>query len=266
MESETILDRIARDTKERVLACREKVSLGEIRKQAERISKERPSSFPFEKALRMPDISFICEVKKASPSKGMIAEKFDYLTIAEEYEKAGAAAISVLTEPKYFLGADRYLMEIAEAVTVPVLRKDFIVDAYQIYEAKVIGASAVLFICEITEEAALKEYLRIAHSIGLSALVEAHTPGQIEKALRAGAGIIGVNNRDLKNFHVDVDTAKRFRSLVPEEAVFVSESGIQTPEDISRLREAGADAVLIGETLMKSRDKAETLRQLRSGA
>lgn len=268
MASETILGRIACDTRERVAACIKKISREEIRERAEGLAKEekQPFAFPFEKALRAPDISFICEVKKASPSKGLIAEEFDYLTIAKEYEKAKAAAISVLTEPKYFLGADAYLTKISGAVSIPVLRKDFTVDSYQIYEAKVIGASAVLLICEITEEGALREYLNIARSIGLSALVEAHTPEQIEKALRAGAGIVGVNNRDLTNFQVDVNTAKRFRELVPKEAVFVSESGIQTPDDIRCLREAGADAVLIGETLMKSADKAETLRWLKGSS
>ena len=265
MASETILDRIACDTRERVAACMRKTGPEEMRARAEGLAREadRPFEFPFERALRAPDISFICEVKKASPSKGIIAEEFDYLTIAKDYEKAGAAAISVLTEPKYFLGADAYLTEIAGAVSIPVLRKDFTVDAYQIYEAKVIGASAILLICEITEKEALREYLSIAQSLGLSALVEAHTPEQIEKALGAGAGIIGVNNRDLKNFQVDVNTAKRFRDLVPREAVFVSESGIQTPDDIRCLREAGADAVLIGETLMKSKDKTEAIRRLR---
>lgn len=261
-----ILEKIAEDTRIRVAACKEKITLQEMKEKAGGLAQNELASYPFEQALRQPDISFICEVKKASPSKGIIAEEFDYLAIAKEYEKAGAAAISVLTEPKYFLGDNSYLTEIANEVNVPLLRKDFVVDAYQIYEAKVIGASAVLLICEITEEGKLKEYLNIAHELGLSALVEAHTPEQIDKAVRSGAGIIGVNNRNLKDFHVDVDTAKQLRHLVPEDVLFVSESGIKTPEDIARLRQAKADAVLIGETLMKSADKKETLAWLKGAA
>ena len=208
-------------------------------------------------------ISFICEVKKASPSKGIIAEEFPYLKIAQEYEDAGAAAISVLTEPYYFLGCDRYLEEIAKKVSIPVLRKDFTVDAYQIYEARAIGASAVLLICALLEEGELKEYLEIAHSLGLSALVEAHTEEEIQMALRCGSGIIGVNNRNLKNFQVDISLSSRLRGKVPEDVLFVSESGIRTGQDMARLREAKVDAVLIGETLMRSEDKKKELEKLR---
>ncbi|MDD6207557.1 MAG: indole-3-glycerol phosphate synthase TrpC [Clostridiales bacterium] len=264
-----ILEKIAEDTKKRVLESKEAVSFERMKEQAETLSQKEWEEngkrffFPFEQALKKPDISFICEVKKASPSKGIIAESFDYVKIAKEYEKAGASAISVLTEPKYFLGDNRYLTEISKEVSLPLLRKDFVVDVYQIYEAKVIGASAVLLICEITEEKQLMEYLETAHRLGLSALVEAHTKEQIDKAVRQGARIIGANNRDLTNFQVDVDTAKRLRHLVPEEVLFVSESGIKTPEDIAHLREAGADAVLIGETLMKSEDKTKTLQWLK---
>ncbi len=213
--------------------------------------------------MSSPGISFICEVKKASPSKGIIAEEFPYLKIAQEYEDAGAAAISVLTEPYYFLGCDRYLEEIAKNVSIPVLRKDFTVDAYQIYEARAIGASAVLLICALLEEGELKEYLEIAHSLGLSALVEAHTEEEIQMALRCGSGIIGVNNRNLKNFQVDISLSSRLRSKVPEDVLFVSESGIRTGQDMARLREAKVDAVLIGETLMRSEDKKKELEKLR---
>ena len=264
-----ILEKIAADTRIRVASCKETISLKDIKEQAEQLAKEERMQnenhflFPFEQALKKPDITFICEVKKASPSKGIIAEEFDYVRIAKDYEKAGASAISVLTEPKYFLGDNRYLTEISREVSLPLLRKDFVVDVYQIYEAKVIGASAVLLICEITEEEQLKEYLDTAHSLGLSVLVEAHTQEQIDKAVRSGARIIGANNRDLKNFQVDVETAKRLRHLVPKEVLFVSESGIRTPEEIAHLREAGADAVLIGETLMKSEDKTKTLAWLK---
>ena len=223
----------------------------------------RNTGFPFRKALAAQGISFICEVKKASPSKGIIAEEFPYLKIAREYEDAGAAAISVLTEPYYFLGCDRYLEEIAKKVSIPVLRKDFTIDAYQIYEARAIGASAVLLICALLEEGELKEYLEIAHSLGLSALVEAHTEEEIQMALRCGSGIIGVNNRNLKNFQVDISLSSRLRGKVPEDVLFVSESGIRTVQDMARLREAKVDAVLIGETLMRSEDKKKELEKLR---
>lgn len=261
MVKRMILDRIAESTRRRVAQKKEHVTLASLKERMKQ--PEQGESFLFKQALRAPGISFICEVKKASPSKGLIAEEFDYLTIAKEYEAAGAAAISVLTEPEFFLGSDRYLEEIVQHVTIPVLRKDFVVDEYQIYEAKVLGAAAVLLICEITEEKQLARYLEISRGVGLSALVEAHTPEQIQKAIRAGAGIIGVNNRDLTDFGVDTGTAERLRRLVPQEVVFVSESGIRTPEDIALMQKAGADAVLIGETLMKSSNKAGTLAWLK---
>ena len=218
----------------------------------QRIQEEKAAfEFPFEKALRGNDIAFICEVKKASPSKGVIAEDFDYVKIAKDYEKSGAAAVSVLTEPHWFKGSDSYLREIANAVKIPLLRKDFTVDEYMIYEAKVLGASAVLLIVAILDEATLKRYIEIAHSIGLSALVEVHDEGEIKTALKAGARVIGVNNRDLKTFEVDISLSERLRGLVPSEVIFVAESGIKTREDIARLREIGTDAVLVGETLMR---------------
>ena len=219
--------------------------------------------FPFEEALRGEDISFICEIKKASPSKGIIAGDFPYLKIAEEYESAGAAAISVLTEPFYFKGDDLYLREIARHVSIPLLRKDFTVDSYMIYEAKLLGASAVLLICAILDHDTLKEYIKIAHQLGLSALIEAHNEKEVEDAIHAGARIIGVNNRDLKTFHVDVTISERLRKLVPKDKIFISESGIKTSEDIGRLRKNGVNAVLIGETLMRSTDKRAELIRLR---
>jgi indole-3-glycerol phosphate synthase len=229
----------------------------------ERVAAKAPQGFPFEKALRTDDIAFICEVKRASPSAGVIAEAFPYLDIAREYEAAGAAAISVLTEPHYFKGEDRYLREIAETVSIPVLRKDFIVDSYMIYEARVLGASAVLLICAILDEKKLAEYIALAHSLGLSALVEAHDERELKMALEAGARIIGVNNRNLKNFEVDASTSIRLRKLVPENVLFVSESGIKTSEDIAALRQSKVDAVLIGETLMRAKDKKAALNKLR---
>lgn len=256
-----ILEQLAEHAKYRTQQAKKIASLGEIKKQALSIPE---GNFFFEKALRKPGISFICECKKASPSKGLIAPDFPYLQIAREYEAAGADCISVLTEPKWFLGSDVYLREIAEAVSVPCLRKDFTVDEYMIYEAKILGASAVLLICAILDEAQIKEYLTICETLGLSALVEAHDEREVEKALSAGARIIGVNNRNLKDFTVDTDNSRRLRALIPADVLFVSESGVQGPEDVKRLAEIGVDAVLVGEALMRAADKREMLEHLRN--
>lgn len=256
----TIIDTIAARTAERVEAAKLRIPKNEMMRQAEALP---PGDFPFEKALRRPGLSFICECKKASPSKGIIAEQFPYLQIAKEYEAAGADCISVLTEPFWFMGNDMYLEEIASSVSIPCLRKDFTVDEYMIYEAKVFGASAVLLICSILSDSQLKEYLDISSRLGLSALVEAHDEREIAAALNAGAGIIGVNNRNLKDFTVDTDNSGRLRQLVPEEVLFVSESGIRTAEDVAAVRRMGADAVLVGETLMRASDKTLKLAELR---
>lgn len=258
-----ILDEIAERTKQRVAEEKAAVPLDEMKKRA--LDMGRDGSFPFRAALGGSDISFICEVKRASPSKGVIAEDFPYLRIAQEYEQAGAAAISCLTEPFWFRGSDEYLREIAAAVKIPVLRKDFTVDEYMIYQAKTLGASAVLLICSILSAEQLKEYLELAHSLGLSALVEAHDEQEVRTALSAGAGIIGVNNRDLRTFTVDIGNSARLRKLVPPEVLFVSESGIRTAEDIEALRQNGTNAVLVGETLMRSPDKRAALAELRGG-
>lgn len=258
-----ILDEIAERTKQRVAEEKAAVPMSEMKKRA--IDMGRDDSFPFRAALGGSDISFICEVKRASPSKGVIAEDFPYLRIAQEYEQAGAAAISCLTEPFWFRGSDEYLREIAAAVKIPVLRKDFTVDEYMIYQAKTLGASAVLLICAILSAEQLKEYLELAHSLGLSALVEAHDEHEVRTALSAGAGIIGVNNRDLRTFTVDIGNSARLRKLVPPEVLFVSESGIRTAEDIEALRRNGTNAVLVGETLMRSPDKRAALAELRGG-
>ncbi len=258
-----ILDTIAASTRERVAASKRIFSPEKIRREAEEMNAR--TGYPFYRALTEPDLSFICEVKKASPSKGIIAEDFPYLEIAREYEEAGAAAISVLTEPEYFKGNDRYLKEIAAQVQIPVLRKDFTVDAYQIYEAKLLGASAVLLICTLLETAVIKEYLAICQSLGLSALVEAHDEAEVESALQAGAQIIGVNNRNLQTFEVDITTSSRLRKLVPDDRLFVSESGISGPQEIDRLRKSGVNGVLIGETLMRCKDKKTEMIRLREG-
>ena len=257
----TILDQLADHARERVAIAKEKVSFEEMKARAEAMADQ---SFSFEKALAAnPDIAFICECKKASPSKGLIAPDFPYLEIAKSYEAAGADCISVLTEPKWFLGADQYLKEIASEVKIPCLRKDFTVDPYMIYEAKVLGASAVLLIMSILDEKTAGEYLKIADSLGLSALVETHNDEEVKKALHIGARIIGVNNRNLKDFTVDTENSRKLRKLIPDDILFVSESGVSTPEDVKKLREIGADAVLVGETLMRAEDKTERLAELK---
>lgn len=255
-----ILEDIAAYTKIRIVQDKAITSMRAIKFQA--LGMNLDTGFPLEQALRKKEMSFICECKKASPSKGVIAEEFDYLTIAKEYEAAGATAISVLTEPKWFLGKNHFLKEIAGEVSIPCLRKDFVVDEYMIYEAKVLGAAAVLLICAILPEKTLKKYLTICDSLGLSALVEAHDEEEIAMALRCGARIIGVNNRNLKDFTVDMENSERLRSLVPEDVLFVAESGIQTHEDVARLRKAGVNGVLIGETLMRAKDKKTMLDAL----
>ena len=256
----TILEKLSDFAKERTKLAKEKRSLEEIKKQACCLPK---GNFAFENALKKSGISFICECKKASPSKGLIAPDFPYLQIAKEYEKAGADCISVLTEPKWFLGSDEYLKEIASAVSIPCLRKDFTVDEYMVYEAKVLGASAVLLICAILSEEQIKKYIEICDELGLSALVEAHDDNEVQTALKAGARIIGVNNRNLKDFSVDTENSRRLRERIPGDVLFVSESGVQNAEDIKKLRQIGADAVLIGETLMRADDKKAKLDELR---
>lgn len=259
-----ILEEIAARTVQRVAEEKAAVPLSEMKKRAEAL--DANTGFPFRKALSGDEISFICEVKRASPSKGLIAPDFPYLDIARDYERAGASAISCLTEPFWFKGRDEYLAEISNAVTIPVLRKDFTVDEYMIYQAKTLGASAVLLICSILSKEQLSEYLGIAHSLGLSALVEAHDEDEVRTALSVGAGIIGVNNRDLRTFTVDINNSARLRKLVPPEVLFVSESGIKTAADIEALRSNGTNAVLIGETLMRSPNKKAALDELRGHA
>lgn len=208
-------------------------------------------------------MSFICECKKTSPSKGLIEPDFRYLEIAREYEAAGADCISVLTEPKWFLGSDEYLKEIAKTVSIPCIRKDFTVDEYQIYQAKTLGAAAVLLICSILSEEQLSKYIKICDSLGISALVEIHNEKEAGMAVRAGARIIGVNNRNLKDFTVDTANSRKLRDLIPDDIIFVSESGLKSTDDIRAIREIGADAVLIGETLMRADDKKAKLDELR---
>lgn len=256
----SILDELAAHAQDRVAISKQKVSLNDIKNQALALPK---GTFRFEKALRKDDIAFICECKKASPSKGLIAPDFPYLEIAKEYEAAGADCISVLTEPKWFLGQDQYLKEITDNVTIPCLRKDFTVDEYMIYQARLLNASAILLICAILSEDQLIDYLGIAESLGLSVLVEAHDEAEINMAIKAGARMIGVNNRNLKDFSVDTDNSRRLRELIPSDIIFVSESGVRSSDDIAKLRKIGANAVLIGETLMRANDKKAKLNELK---
>ena len=255
-----ILDKIIEATKIRV-AQEKEVETPEAVK-AEALALPSDTGFPFEAALRQQDFNFICEVKKASPSKGIIAEHFPYLDIAKEYEVAGAAAISVLTEPDFFKGDKKYLQEIANTVKIPVLRKDFIIDEYQIYQAKVWGASAILLICACLDVPTLTKFRELADSLGLSSLVEAHDEHEVQMAIDCGARIIGVNNRNLKDFTVDVQNSVRLRNLVQDDVIFVSESGLETPEDIQVLRDNNIGVALMGETFMRSPNKVEKLAYL----
>ena len=272
-----ILKTITERTRERIREQEKLIPPAEMRRMAEAVLREEQAGAAanssgdrlekdympvFERALRRPGMSFICEVKKASPSKGIIAEDFPYVDIAKDYEAAGASAISCLTEPYWFLGSDVYLEEIAETVSVPVLRKDFTCSEYMIWQAKALGASAVLLICSVLDDVELREYHRLTEELHMSALVEAHDAGEIEQAKQAGARIIGVNNRNLKDFSVDIGHSARLRQLAGEDTVFVSESGIRGPEDMKALCENGTDAVLIGEMLMRSSDRQAALKTL----
>ena len=255
-----ILDTIVEATKIRVAQEKQVESPESVKAAA--LALPSDTGFPFEAALRQQDFNFICEVKKASPSKGVIAEHFPYLDIAKEYEMAGAAAISVLTEPDFFKGDKKYLQEIASTVKIPVLRKDFIIDEYQIYQAKVWGASAILLICACLDVPTLTKFRELADSLGLSSLVEAHDEKEVQMAIDCGARIIGVNNRNLKDFTVDVQNSVRLRNLVQDDVIFVSESGLETPEDIQVLRDNNIGVALMGETFMRSPNKVEKLAYL----
>lgn len=257
----SILDELAAHARERVLADSENMSLDIL--QAMCREKGRANGARFYDALKKDNLSFICEVKKASPSKGVIARDFPYLDIARDYEAAGADCSSCLTEPKWFLGSDDIFREIRAAVSTPMLRKDFTVSDYQLYQSRLMGADCVLLICALLDTKTLVQYLAVCDELGLSALVETHDADEIRSAVAAGAKIIGVNNRNLKDFSVDFSNAARLRDLIPPEAVYVAESGVQSAQDVAALRSIGADAVLIGETLMRASDKARRLAELR---
>lgn len=258
-----ILDDLTAAVAKRLITDKQHIPLEEMQKKA--LGVPQKENFPFERALRKPGLSFICEVKRASPSKGLIASEFPYLEIARDYEKAGADAISCLTERDYFKGSIQYLKDIAAAVDIPVLRKDFIIDEYQVYEARASGAAAVLLICAILDDRNLKALFDLADGLGLSVLVEAHDGEEVRRAVAVGARIIGVNNRNLKDFTVSLEVSCQLRKLVPDQVLFVAESGIQTAAHVDKLRCCGVDAVLIGEILMRSPDKKAKLDELSGG-
>lgn len=266
-----ILDKIVASTRVRVAELERKTSLNLVRTEAEGLARQQksaglltPGAGRFYQNLRRPGLNFICEVKKASPSKGLIAKHFDYLRIARDYEAAGAAAISCLTEPQFFQGRDQYLREIVQSVTIPVLRKDFTLTEYQIYEAKTLGASAILLICALLSDSQLREYRLTAESLGLDALIEVHDEAEMQRALLAGGNIIGINNRNLKDFTLNLETSYQLRKLVPPEKICISESGIKTARDIKKVAEGRVNGVLIGETLMRSENIQEKLGELKS--
>ena len=258
-----ILDELAAHARERVAAAKTRVPLEAVKAQAEAMPR---GDFCFEKALAGKTTAFICEIKKASPSKGVIDPQFDYFGIAGQYEEAGADCISVLTEPKWFLGSDEIFRAVRLTVDVPLLRKDFTVDVYHIYQAKVMGADAVLLICALLDTGTLADWLAVCDRLGLSALVETHDEAEMQSAVAAGARLIGVNNRNLKDFSVDLGNAARLRAGAPAGTIFVAESGVSCPEDAAKLRQAGADAILVGEYLMRSLDKQSALQALREAA
>ena len=257
-----MLEKIVAKTEERLVESKRNNPLSQLKEEVSKL--DINDDFPFKEALKDPEIAIIAEVKKASPSKGLIAEDFDYIKIAKDYEQAGASAISVLTEPYFFKGSNDYLKEIAENVSIPILRKDFTIDEYMIWEAKSLGASAILLIVSILDDVQLKRYLDLAHELGLSAIVETHDEKEIRTAIDAGAEIIGVNNRNLADFTVDINNSVNLRRLVSDDILFISESGIKTSEDVRRLKENNVDAVLIGETLMRSDDKKAMIEELKN--
>ncbi len=253
-----ILNKLADYAKVRVELDKKNISASEMKELALQLEK---GDFKFGKSLQKDGLSFICEVKKASPSKGVISEDFPYIDIAAAYENSGADCISCLTEPKWFLGSDEIFTDIRKNVKLPMIRKDFTVDEYQIYQAKCMGADAVLLICSILDEKTISKYLEICDNLGISALVETHDETEIRTAISVGAKIIGVNNRNLKDFSVDFSNSEKLRSLIPSDAIFVAESGVSSVDDVAKLKQIGADAVLVGEALMRSKNIAEALKQ-----
>ena len=262
--AENILQTIAAHARTRVAADREKVSLEELKALCREAGPGQGEQFV--SALNRPGLSFLCEIKKASPSKGLISPDFPYLDVARAYEAAGADGVSCLTEPKWFLGSDDVFRQVRQTISLPMLRKDFTVDEYQIYQARLMGANAVLLIVSLLDEETLSRYLELCRSLGLAALVETHDGQEVDDALNAGAEIVGVNNRNLKDFSVDFSNAARLRDRIPPGVLYVAESGLTGPADAAALKELGADAALVGEALMRAPDKGAMLASLRGAA
>lgn len=258
-----ILDELAAHAKARVETAKQAKPLEELRAQALRLPK---GDFRFERAVKKGRAALICELKKASPSKGVISEDFPYLEIARDYAAGGADCLSCLTEPKWFLGSDTIFREVRGEVSLPMLRKDFTVDEYQLYEVKLLGADAALLLCALLDTKTIARYLAVCEELGITAVVEAHDAEEIGSAVAAGARVIGVNNRNLKDFTVDLSNAGALRRLIPPGILFIAESGVRTPMDVKTLREAGADAVLIGEALMRAPDRRAALAAFREAA
>jgi indole-3-glycerol phosphate synthase len=257
-----VLDDILAHKRDEVAAARAAVPLEELRARAA----DAPSVRDFAAAIAGPPVRIIAEVKRASPSAGTIRREADPVAVARAYEAAGAAAVSVLTDRRFFAGSPDDLRAVRGAVGVPVLRKDFVVDAYQVYEARALGADAVLLVAGTGPTAALADLAACAAALGMTALVEAHTEDELDQALAAGARVVGINNRDLRTLAVDIETTARLRPRVPRGVVVVSESGIETPADVARVRRSGVHAMLVGTALMASDDPAARLRELRLAA
>ncbi|MDW7650799.1 MAG: indole-3-glycerol phosphate synthase TrpC [Bacillota bacterium] len=252
-----MLLQIAAKKKQRVIAAKCRLPLEQLKESLTAAG----SPGKFRAALTAPGISVIAEIKRASPSKGDFGLRVPITELAGQYEAGGASAISVLTEEDFFLGSQEDLTAVRQTVTLPVLRKDFVIDAYQLYETRALNADAVLLIAGFLPEKQLAGYLEICEELGLAALVETHNQEEIKLALRAGANILGINNRDLRTFRTDINRTVRLAGLIPDDVVLVSESGIHTAEDIKMLTLAGADAVLVGESLVKSADAAAKIRE-----
>jgi len=255
-----MLDKIVTQKREEVEQRKKAVPIACLQ---ERIARQKPS-LDFALALKSDHIRIIAEVKQSSPSRGMLRPDFDPIELAQIYAEGGAAAISVLTETNYFMGSIEHLAAIKEVVQLPLLRKDFIFDTYQVYESRAYGANALLLIAAILSQRQLKELVSLSHSLGLRCLVEVHNKGEVERAVLSEAEIIGINNRDLNTFAVDINTTRRLRPLIPKEKIVVSESGIRSRSDMEKLRKWRVDAVLVGEALVTAGDAMAKMRELLS--
>jgi indole-3-glycerol phosphate synthase len=262
VSSSSILDRIVAHKKQEIKKKKQKVNLETLKARVREVEEVRS----FKEALSRPDeLTLIAEVKKASPSRGVLREDFNPVEIARIYEENGVAAISVLTEERYFLGSMEYLAEIRKAVKIPLLCKDFIFDEYQVYESRAGGADAFLLIAALLSRERIEAFLSLGRGLGMESLVEIHTEEELARVLETSAEIIGINNRDLKTFTVDFSTVLRLRKLIPPGKIVVSESGIQSAQEVELLRQAGINAILVGEVFLKERDIGRKVRELQGG-